>query len=109
MAEQESFGSSANPIKAQETVDRLDSPLEAKAKQAADLPSEVKEQLPEHAQQIFMAAFKGAQDDGMSEEAAKQVGWNSVKQEYEQGEGGKWQRKQEDTNIHNKAIPSGGN
>lgn len=74
-----------------------------------ELPSEVREKLPEHAQQIFLAAFNGAQSDGMDEEAAKRVGWNSLKQEYEQGEDGTWQRKPEDTNYHNKSVQSGGN
>lgn len=106
MTEQEISGAPNNPIKAQQTPE---TPLEAEVKQTADLPSEAKQQLPEHAQQIFSAAFKAAQDDGMNEEAAKSVAWNSVKQEYEQGAGGNWQRKQEDTNIHNKATQSGGN
>lgn len=74
-----------------------------------ELPSEVREKLPEHAQQIFLAAFNSAQSDGMDEEAAKGVGWNSLKQEYEQGEDGTWHRKSEDTNIHNKSVQSGGN
>ena len=106
MSEQETAGAPTNPIKAQQAPE---TPLEAEVKETSDLPSEAKEQLPEHAQQIFLAAFKAAQDDGMGEEAAKSVAWNSVKREYEQGEGGNWHRKSEDTNVHSKAIPSGGN
>jgi cation transport regulator len=78
-------------------------------KQLNDLPSEVKEKLPEHAQQIFQAAFNSASGDGMEEDAALRVAWNSVNQKYEQGDDGNWHRKPEDNNIHNKAIPSGGN
>ena len=74
-----------------------------------ELPPEIREQLPQHAQNIFLAAFNAASGDGMSEEAARNVAWNSVKQEYEQGGDGKWQMKPEDTNQHNKAVPSGGN
>ena len=73
-----------------------------------ELPSEVRD-MPQHAQNIFMAAFNAASGDGMSEQAAHNVAWNSVKQEYEQGGDGKWQLKPEDTNIHGKAVPSGGN
>lgn len=78
-------------------------------KEANELPAQVKEQLPEHAQQIFMAATNAAQSDGMDEAAAMQVGWNSVKQEYAQGEDGKWQQKSEDTAAHHKSTVSGGN
>ena len=75
-----------------------------------DLPSEIRNKLPdEHAQQMFLAAFNGAQTDGMNEEDAMHVGWNSISQLYEQGTDGNWHKKVEDTNIHNKALPSGGN
>jgi cation transport regulator ChaB len=43
------------------------------------LPQEIREQLPEHAQQIFVAAFNAAQRDGMSEDGACNVAWNSVR------------------------------
>ncbi|BAY64904.1 ChaB protein [Calothrix brevissima NIES-22] len=45
----------------------------------------------------------------MSEQGARDVAWNSVRNEYERGNGGKWQRKPEDPPIHNKAITTGGN
>lgn len=76
--------------------------------QSSELPQEV-QQLPEHAQQIFVAAFNSAKDDGMSEEAALSVGWNSLKDSYEQTSSGEWKLKPEDTNIHNKSTQSGGN
>jgi cation transport regulator len=74
-----------------------------------ELPSEIREQLPEHAQQIFAAALSAAQSNGLSEEGAREIAWNSVKNEYESGNDGKWQRKPEDTAIHNKSVVSGGN
>ncbi|MBW4427085.1 MAG: ChaB family protein [Nostoc desertorum CM1-VF14] len=74
-----------------------------------ELPDDIREQLPEHAQQIFAAALSAAQSDGMSEEGAREVAWNSVKNKYEPGDDGKWQRKPEDTAIHNKSVVSGGN
>jgi cation transport regulator len=74
-----------------------------------ELPGEIREQLPEHAQQIFVTALNAAQSNGFSEEGAREIAWNSVKNEYEPGSDGKWQRKAEDTAIHNKAVTSGGN
>jgi len=74
-----------------------------------ELPQDIKEQLPEHAQQIFFAAFNAAQSDGLSEEGARTVAWNSVKNEYQQSKGGQWSRKAEDSAIHHKAITTGGN
>lgn len=76
--------------------------------QPNQLPSEVQE-MPQDAQNIFMAAYSSAHDDGMSEEAAMDVAWNSVTYNYAKGEDGIWQRKPQDNNIHYKAIPSGGN
>ncbi|MBW4561694.1 MAG: ChaB family protein [Mojavia pulchra JT2-VF2] len=73
------------------------------------IPQDIREQLPEHAQQMFLAAFNAAQSDGLSEDAARDVALNSVKNEYEQGKDGQWNRKTEDPPIHNKAITTGGN
>ncbi|BDI20304.1 cation transport regulator [Nostoc cf. commune SO-36] len=74
-----------------------------------ELSEDIKQQLPEHAQQIFLAALNAAQKDALSEEGAREIAWNSVKNEYEPGNDGKWQRKPEDTAIHNKSVTSGGN
>ena len=74
-----------------------------------DLPNEIKEQLADGSQQIFVAAYNSAQSDGISEQGAMNVAWNSVKQYYDQGQDGKWHRKPEERNIHKKAVPSGGN
>lgn len=65
--------------------------------------------MPEHAQQIFLAAFNAAQNNDLNEKGARDIAWNSVKNEYEPGSDGKWQRKPEDPAIHNKAVVSGGN
>lgn len=78
-------------------------------KQIDEIPEDIRQQLPEHAQQIFFAAFNAAQDNGMSEEGARDVAWNSVRNEYEPVKGGQWHRKPEDPPIHNKAITTGGN
>lgn len=47
--------------------------------QIENLPSEVND-LPEGAQNIFKAAFNSSREDGLSEGAAINVAWNSVKQ-----------------------------
>ncbi len=77
--------------------------------QVSELPQEIRDQLPEHGQNIFLAAFNAAQSDGMSEQGARDVAWNSVRNEYSQGKDGQWYRKDEDSAIHNKAVTSGGN
>ncbi len=74
-----------------------------------ELPQELQQQLPQEAQQIFVAAFNAAQHDGLSEDGAREVAWNSVKNSYKEGADGKWQIKGDDTAIHNKAVTSGGN
>ncbi len=78
-------------------------------KQLDEFPSEIKEQLLDGAQQIFVAAFNSARDNGMDEEAATRVAWNTIKENYEQGPDGKWHRQPEDTNQRFKSVQSGGN
>jgi cation transport regulator len=58
--------------------------------QLNELPSEVTEKLPQAAQQIFRADLNSAQKDGLSEEAATRVAWNSVKQAYQPTGDGSW-------------------
>ncbi|WP_414756506.1 ChaB family protein [Anabaena sp. CCY 9910] len=77
--------------------------------QISELPQDIREKLPEHAQQIFFAAFNAAQSDGLSEEGSADVAWNSVRNEYKQGNNGQWQRKAEDSATHHKSITTGGN
>tara|TARA_R100001163_G_C5059640_1_gene196334 strand:+ start:1063 stop:1335 length:273 start_codon:yes stop_codon:yes gene_type:complete len=66
------------------------------------LPDSVRDNLPEHAQEIYLAAFNNAWDqyksasdrqaDDSREEVSHKVAWNAVKQKYEK-QNGKWQRK----------------
>lgn len=60
-----------------------------------NLPQDVKDSLTEGAQQIFSAAFNSAKADGLDDQHASQVAWNTIKGDYEQGEDGKWHRKPE--------------
>jgi cation transport regulator len=72
------------------------------------LPNEVKEKLPQGAQQIFMAAFNSASSDGLSDNGAMQVAWNSVKNSYQEGEGGKWEHKPDAKASKGTGTMSGG-
>lgn len=67
-----------------------------------DLPDNVKNVLPKHAQEIYQAAFNNAWDeykdpadrkgDASREETAHKVAWTAVKQQYEKKDG-EWHRK----------------
>ncbi|MCC6729441.1 MAG: ChaB family protein [Chthonomonadales bacterium] len=59
-----------------------------------DLPDRVKDHLPEHAQDIFRAAYNSAWDQyEHDEERAFRVAWSAVGRDYEKGEDGDWRRK----------------
>ena len=78
------------------------------SEQINEMPAEVNE-MPEGAQNIFKAAFKSAQDDGMSQHGALEVALNSVNQTYQQGADGKWQLRPQVSNQTHKSVQSGGN
>jgi cation transport regulator len=61
----------------------------------ADLPDSVRNNLPEHAQEIYQAAFNSAWEGyGQDEERAHRVAWAAVKEKYEKDEKtGKWVEK----------------
>lgn len=72
-----------------------------------DLPESVRDNVPAHAQEIYMAAFNSAWDqydkpserrgDDTREETAHQVAWAAVKKKYEKDEkSGKWRPKKDD-------------
>lgn len=71
-----------------------------------ELPESVREHLPEHAREIYRAAFNsaweeykdptGRRGDESREEAAHQVAWAAVKHQYEKDERtGRWRRTSE--------------
>jgi len=73
-------------------------------KNISDLPASVKENLPEHAQEIYLKAFNSAWEEYASpsdrkenasrEETAHRVAWSAVKKVYEKDErSGRWLRK----------------
>ena len=68
----------------------------------ADLPQSVRDNLPEHAQEIYREAFNSAWEqyddpedrrgDTSREQTAHKVAWSAVKKEYEKSDG-HWRRK----------------
>lgn len=68
-----------------------------------DLPEQVRDNLPAHAQDIYKEAFNSAWDqyadpserdgDADREEVAHRVAWSAVKKKYEKGEDGAWHAK----------------
>ena len=69
-----------------------------------DLPEGVRDNLPKHAQEIYVSAYNSAWDqydepeerrgDASREETAHRVAWAAVKKTYEK-EGDKWVKKNE--------------
>lgn len=65
----------------------------------SDLPKQVRDNLPEHGQEIYRSAYNSAWEqyadpedrrgDQSREEAAHKVAWSAVKNEYEK-EDGRW-------------------
>lgn len=73
-------------------------------KAIADLPEGVKNVLPKHAQEIYLAAYNNAweqydqpeerREDRSREETAHRVAWSAVKQKYQKNEStGRWEKK----------------
>ena len=72
-------------------------------KRVSELPDSVKDNLPSHAQEIYMETFNSAWDqydqpeerrgDDSREETAHKVAWAAVKKQYEKGDDGDWRRK----------------
>ena len=62
----------------------------------SELPDSVRDNLPEHAQEIFLGAFNSAWEEYAEredrEEAAFRVAWSAVKQKYRKSDGN-WVRK----------------
>ena len=73
-------------------------------KDLKELPARVRENLPKHAQEIYLEAFNNAWEeyanpedrkgDASREETAYKVAWSAVKQVYEKDEtSGSWKKK----------------
>lgn len=72
----------------------------------SDLPDSVRDNLPEHAQEIYQKAYNSAWDqydepeerrgDATREETAHRVAWAAVKKVYEKNDKDRWVRKGDD-------------
>ena len=61
-----------------------------------DLPDNVRDSLPKHAQEIYQAAYNSAEDQYGEEERAHRVAWSAVKQKYQKDEeSGEWVEKED--------------
>lgn len=68
-----------------------------------ELPDNIKDNLPKHAQEIYKAAFNNAWQQYANpktrksaddrETVAHKVAWEAVKQKYQKGSDGKWHEK----------------
>jgi cation transport regulator len=68
-----------------------------------DLPEDVQDALPEHAQEIYREAYNSAWEqyddpedrrgDESREATAHQVAWSAVKEEYEKNDNDEWVKK----------------
>jgi cation transport regulator len=69
----------------------------------SELPERVRDNLPQHAQEIYREAFNSAwqqydqseerRGDASREETAHKVAWAAVKQVYEKDDAGRWVRR----------------
>ena len=64
-------------------------------KSTRELPDSVRDNLPDHAQEIYQSAYNSAWDEyNHDEERAHRVAWGAVKNDYEKDDdSGRWQRK----------------
>jgi len=56
----------------------------------ADLPDSVRNNLPEHAQEIYKEAYNSAEEQYGEESRAHRVAWSAVERKYEKDENGNW-------------------
>lgn len=64
-----------------------------------NLPQDVKEALPQEAQQLYIAAYNSFLENSQDEAAAARVAWQTIErnENYVRGEDGKWHRSAEET------------
>jgi cation transport regulator len=60
-----------------------------------DLPDRVRNNLPEHAQEIYKEAFNSAEEQYGEESRAHRVAWSAVENKYEKNDQGDWVEKKE--------------
>ena len=55
-----------------------------------DLPDSVRNNLPEHAQDIYKEAYNSAEEQYGEESRAHRVAWSAVEQKYDKNDKGNW-------------------
>jgi cation transport regulator len=76
--------------------------IEAPYSNNSELPSSVKDALPDHAQTIFRSAWMSAFKDGKSEEVCFKIAWAAVKAAgYKKNKDGKWVKKEANEGTEN--------
>lgn len=60
-------------------------------KDISELPEPVKSSLPQHGQEIYMAAYNSAAKQGKDEETCAKIAWGAVKKSYEKVDG-EWKK-----------------
>jgi cation transport regulator len=63
-------------------------------KQITQLPDNVKNNLPKHAQEIYKEAFNSAEKQYGEGDRAHRVAWSTVEQKYEKYDQGNWVSKE---------------
>lgn len=61
----------------------------------SDLPDQVKDNLPKHGQEIFLAAFNSASEQYDDESRWFATAWAAVENVYEKNDKGDWVKKQD--------------
>ncbi|MGM7700981.1 ChaB family protein [Pseudalkalibacillus sp. Hm43] len=59
----------------------------------SELPDQVKDNLPKHAQEIYKEAFNSASEQYDQEKTAHKVAWSAVKEKYTKNENDNWVKK----------------
>jgi cation transport regulator len=63
-------------------------------KMITQLPDNVKNNLPKHAQEIYKEAFNSAEEQYGEESRAHRVAWSAVENKYEKNDQGNWVSKE---------------
>ncbi|MFW6025959.1 MAG: ChaB family protein [Candidatus Woesearchaeota archaeon] len=68
-------------------------------KKKKELPDNVKDNLPDHAQDIYIAAFNSAYQDIDDEAEAHAIAWSAVKRTFKKNKKGNWIKKEKTKKI----------
>lgn len=68
-------------------------------KKKKDLPDSVKDSLPKHAQDVYIAAFNSSFDDNGDEAESHAIAWSAVKRIYKKNKEDEWVKKSKSKKI----------